>query len=471
MKCRLTVTAVLLLLSALPAFAGEPEDTRRLKEELENIRLQYERQIRALEARIEALEAAGHEAGAGTTAPESRQADAAATADDTAAAGNAYNPALSLVLQGSINGYSADPDRYALPGFQTGGEAGLASEGATLDETELTASASVDHLFYAETTLALHEDEEDTGIEIEQAFFEPVMLPAGLGMRAGRFYSALGYLNGFHSHAWDFHDAPLAYTAFLGRQYRDDGIRLNWIAPTALYLNLGGELLAGNSFPAGSNGGTAGDAWTLFAETGGDIGTDHAWQAGLSLLQVDVNDRAGGHAHDGGDGTVFSGDSDLYVADLVWKWAPGGYAGRRSFKLQGEIFYREEGGSVTYTEGVDQALLGYDGHQYGYYLQGVYQFLPRWRTGLRYDRLSADNALTVTSLGTFTDPLAVLAASGLDPAGHRPERWSLMLDWSPSEFSRLRAQYNRDRSRPFETDHQWSLQYIMSLGAHGAHAF
>ncbi|MGD8618946.1 MAG: TonB-dependent receptor, partial [Gammaproteobacteria bacterium] len=352
------------------------------------------------------------------------------------------------------------------------GEAGLAAEGATLDETELIASASVDHLFYAETTLALHDDEGDTAVEIEEAFFDPVILPAGLGLRAGRFYSAIGYLNDRHSHTWDFHDEPLAYRAFLGSQYRDDGVRLKWTAPTDLYLNLGAELLAGNRFPGGSGDSTAGDARSLFAELGGDVGTGQAWQAGLSMLRVDANERAGGHAHGGsGDGTSFTGSSDLYLADFVWKWLPDGAGARRGFKLQGEAFWREEDGVVKFTEGTDQALLDYDGHQYGYYLQAIYSFLPRWRAGLRYDRLSANNRVAVSSLGTFTDPLEVIAESGFDDEGHRPERWSLMLDWSPSEFSRLRAQYNRDDSRPAATDHQWTLQYIMSLGAHGAHPF
>ena len=83
----------------------------------------------------------------------------------------------------------------------------------------------------------------------------------------------------------------------------------------------------------------------------------------------------------------------------------------------------------------------------------------------------ADNDLRITDLGGFDDPDEVLEESGLDDDGHNPERYSLMLDWSPSEFSRLRAQYNRDESRPNDTDHQWTLQYIMSLGAHGAHEF
>jgi hypothetical protein len=46
-----------------------------------------------------------------------------------------------------------------------------------------------------------------------------------------------------------------------------------------------------------------------------------------------------------------------------------------------------------------------------------------------------------------------------------------MADYSPSEFSRFRVQFARDKSRPGATDYQIFLQYIMSLGAHGAHAF
>jgi hypothetical protein len=45
-----------------------------------------------------------------------------------------------------------------------------------------------------------------------------------------------------------------------------------------------------------------------------------------------------------------------------------------------------------------------------------------------------------------------------------------MIDWSLSEFSRLRLQLTNDRVLPV-TDRQLFLQYIMSIGAHGAHEF
>ena len=65
---------------------------------------------------------------------------------------------------------------------------------------------------------------------------------------------------------------------------------------------------------------------------------------------------------------------------------------------------------------------------------------------------------------------ALFAGTVLDDQGHTPKRDSVMIDYSNSEFSRLRLQYNRDQSQP-QTDNQWFVQYQMSLGAHGAHIF
>ena len=464
-----SVWALLGLLGTGVCHAESGDELAEIRQQLENIRKEYEARIRALEERLREAEAPAEENRA-----ELAQSEAAETARVPAArgalTGNDFNPAISLVLQGSVNSYSSDPEEYAISGFQLGGEAGLAAEGFTLDETEITASANVDHLFYAESTIGLHDDEEDTEVEVEEAFVDPLSLPAGLGGRFGRFYSDVGYLNRFHSHAWDFRDAPLAYRAFLGEQYRDDGIRLAWTAPTDLYLMLGGETLAGRQFPAGRSESVKGDVQTLFAKLGGDLGTSHAWQAGVSGLFADVHEREGGGHHQDDAGNSFSGDSNLLVADFVWKWAPRGNPRQRNLTFQSEFFYRDEVGEVLFEEGTNAARLDYDGDQTGWYAQAVYQFIPQWRFGIRYDRLNPDNDLSIRDLGGFTDPEEVLEESGFDDDGD-PQRWSAMIDWSPSEFSRLRGQYNRDESTPGRTDNQWSLQYIMSLGAHGAHAF
>lgn len=459
------------LMSADPVQAQEQVDLDEIRQQMEQLRKDYEAQLKALEKRLEKAEAQAEQNRTELAEKETRPA---AQRRASGGLGNsAFNPAISLVLQGSLNSYSKNPDSYSLPGFQLGGEAGLAAEGFTLDETEFTASANVDQWFYAETTIALHDDEHDSEVEVEEAFADPLMLPAGLGGRFGRFYSDVGYLNRFHTHTWDFHDEPLAYRAFLGKQYRDDGIRMNWTAPTSTYVMLGAETYAGRQFPAGDETDkTLGDIQTAFLKLGGDIGASHAWQGGVSALIANVHDReGGGHSHDGNQaGSSFSGDSNLYMADLVYKWAPNGNRRQRNFKLQTEFFYREEDGDVTFTEEDSSALMDYDGDQKGWYAQAVYQFMPHWRVGTRYDWLNADNNLKVTNPGGL-DPDEVIRESGFDSDSHDPERWSLMVDWSPSEFSRIRAQYNRDDSRPDKTDNQWSLQYIMGLGSHGAHEF
>ena len=95
----------------------------------------------------------------------------------------------------------------------------------------------------------------------------------------------------------------------------------------------------------------------------------------------------------------------------------------------------------------------------GWYVQGAYQWRPQWRFGLRYDRMSSDNSVT----GAY-QPAQLLAA------GFAPTRESAMLDFSNSEFSRIRLQFNRDHSGPVSANEVF-LQYIVAMGAHPAHTF
>ena len=465
--------SVTVLLLSLPfcTHAGTEDELAAIRQQIEALKEQYESRLKELETRLERAEAQVRESRSEMAEAKSAPSAAApVSAPATPSAANAFNPALSVVLQGSVNSYSEDPDDYAIPGFQLGEEGGLAAQGLTLDETEFTASANVDPYFYGQTTLSLSDQGNGgTDVSIEEAFVDPRMLPVGLDGRFGRFYSDIGYLNRFHSHAWDFHDAPLAYSAFLDKQYGDDGVRVAWLAPTETYIVIGAEIFAGNSFPAGSSNRVFGDVQSLFVNLGGDVGASHAWLAGVSGLRVNAHDRQ--TEVPSGPSDTFNGDSNLLIGDFVWKWAPNGNATLRNLKFQSEVFYRDESGDVAVDNDGNSGLMDYNGTQWGWYVQGVYQFIPHWRAGLRYDRLGADNNLKVTSLGGFATASDVIDASGLDNHGHHPQRWTAMLDWSPSEFSRLRLQYDRDESLINRIDNEWSLQYIMSLGSHGAHEF
>nr|VFK19247.1 MAG: hypothetical protein BECKLFY1418C_GA0070996_105523 [Candidatus Kentron sp. LFY] len=461
-----TILSTLLtgLLAASPVLASD--DVELLRQQLDMLRKEYGQRIALLENRLQQAEEKVQEANAKTQAlAASAQAPVVRgpVTRSTASAGNVFNPDISLILDGRYADFGNGPDAYELPGFALGGEAGLGGKGFAVGHTELTASANIDDKFYGQATLAVHEHDGETKVELEEAFIQTLGLGHGFTIKGGRFFSGLGYLNEQHEHAWDFADAPLIYRGLFGNQLRDDGLQVTYVAPTDTFVQLGAEVLSGSRFPAGGEHGDAG-AWTAFANIGGDIGVEHSWLLGLSHWQADdVEGRtSGGHSHDGAAETPsFTGQSEIDALDFVYKWAPNGNPKNRNFKFQAEYLLRREEGTVTMTGSSPLESTRYDGRQEGWYAQAAYQFLPQWRTGIRYDWLDSDNT------GSDGD---VLAEAGLDNEGHNPERYSAMLEWLPSEFSRIRLQYNRDESYE-DADNQVIVQYTHSLGSHGAHQF
>ncbi len=457
-KRRVILWAVILPLS-FPVWSQDQQanEIDALRSELVQLRVDYEERIKNLEHRLDLAEQkaeqATMEAAQATLAVrEPAPAPAVVAERSVAVAGNAFNPALGVIFQGQAWAYDKNPEDYYIPGFPLGGEAGLAPEGLGLAETEININANVDDKFTAWLTVPLVLDDGKAGVEIEEAWVETLKLPAGLSLRMGRFFSNIGYLNSRHAHTWDFADQPLAYRAFLGSQYLDDGLQIRWLAPTDFYLELSGELLRGDRYPAGGAANSGFGSYTLAAHTGGDIGFSSSWLSGLSWLHGKSDGRESGP---GNDPLVFFGDTDILIADFVWKWAPNGNSRQRNFKFQAEYLLRREDG-----EYVSSATLPspWKTDQQGWYAQAIYQPWPRGRIGARIERLSSDK------------PLPVFTGTVLDPQGENPTRFSLMVDWSNSEFSRLRLQYNQDKSG-VETDHQFALQYIYSIGAHGAHTF
>ena len=454
----LTALSVGLLASTAPAWAQTESELDVLRSELAQMRADYEARIAQLEKRLDEAErkaqqpsdAMQADAGQGMAA-SNWQPEPAATAA-TGRSDNTLNPAIGVIFQGQAWSYQRDPDAYAIPGFPLGGEAGPLPEGLALGETEIDISANVDDKFTAWLTAPIVIEDGEAAIEVEEAWIETMALPAGLSLRMGRYFSNIGYLNDKHAHSWDFADLPLPYQAFLGGQYIDDGLQLRWLAPTDLYLELGAEASRGDKYPAGGAANSGIGAYSLHLRTGGDIGYSNSWQAGLSYLQADAVERASGSED---EPLLFTGQTDMAMLEFVWKWAPNGNNRQRNFVFQAEYLWRNENGFYQLPDG---EAPDYDNDQRGWYLQAVYQPFPRWRVGMRYDQLSSD------------DPGQAFDGTPLMPSSGDPRRYSLMTDWSNSEFSRLRLQYTLDQTGP-ANDSQWGLQYIFSIGAHGAHSF
>ncbi|HEY6093943.1 MAG TPA: TonB-dependent receptor [Gallionellaceae bacterium] len=400
-------------------------------------------QVRQLEQRVQDI--------------ESQPAPAPATAPSGS---NAFNPDISLILAGTYGRLGEDPSVPAT-GFAMSPNNSGYSRSFSLKESELGISASIDPQFRGFATIALA---PEGGSSVENAFVQTTALGNGLNLKMGRYFSGLGYLNEQHAHAWDFMDQPLVYRTLWDNQLGEDGVQLKWLAPTDTFVELGAELGRGRGYPGTDNADSNGaGSQVLFAHVGDDIGVSSSWRAGVSLHQTHRVNAVSNNVPDlpgtaGGTSNSFSGDSRTAGLDFVWKYAPDGNATVTNFKLQAEYFQRTEDGMLTYNSTTTDS---YRITQSGWYVQGVYQFMPRWRVGLRYDQLNAGNA----EVG------ALLSGSVISDYYYTPTRNTLMFDFSPSEFSRLHLQLAQDRSREGLTDNQLFVQYIMSMGAHGAHQF
>lgn len=462
-------------------------DLDQIRQEIQAIKQDYEKRIQELENRLKQAEQAAQQAqvsaqhaaeqaqvsaqhaaeqaqAAAQRAEEQTQAQAAPPAPAAAGAAgqNAFNPGISLILQGAYQQYNTDPASRGITGYLPPGAFLEGNKGFNLNETELSLSANVDQLFYAQATLAFAEGQ----VETEEAFVSTPALGHGLNLKALRYFSGIGYGNSVHAHAWDFVDPALVQQTFLGSNLAVDGIQATWIAPLPVYLELGGEIGNAVEFPftdtSSKNGFSTG---TLFGRIGGDIGTSHSYLVGAWLLNsqnlvdgasvLDLDERTGV------TNTLSGGNTRIWGLDFVYKWSPDGNPTERNFKLVAEWMQRELTGDLTFDNGgAGSNTDAFNAKQSGWYVQGIYQFVPRWRAGLRYGQL---NSGTISAGSNATN--------GVTATGFSPQRWSAMVDWSPSEFTRLRLQYNNDKSQQGLDDHQLFLQAIFSLGTHGAHKY
>lgn len=454
---------------------------------LTKLQQDYDKKMDAMEKRVQAAESKANAATkkaddaqkalatAQTAPPAAAPAPVAAAAaapepteaNNPPSSANSFNPAIGAVLDGKFMGSTHNPNTWRVPGFALGDEAKPPPRGPSIGESEINLQSNIDQALFGNLTIAF---ENDNSINIEEAFVQPTALPWGFTSKFGRFFSGIGYLNEQHAHTWDFADAPLPYLAFLNGQYGDDGVQVRWLAPTNQFLEFGGEVMRGASFPANSvsealssNHNNGVGAWSAFVHMGDDIGDTASYSVGLSYLGTHSKDRATDPVSGPSGSDIFNGTDHTVIADGVYKWAPNGNFAQRYVKLQGEFFARKEQGSFAALDfpgaaGVATAKNFSSGIQTGFYVQGVYQFMPFWRVGVRYDQVETP------SLGT------AFAGTTLDNLNATPRRYSVMADYSTSEFGRFRIQYNRDESRP-APDNQFIFQYTVSLGAHGAHQY
>lgn len=467
-----------LLFVASPASAAEATDLAAIKTQLKLMQHEYDTKIHSLEVRLARAEAdakaarvaaikPSHAAPAavasnatpstgqtfdqattqvGTPVSDAAPQDAVVVDNSptppsaTPASNNAFNPGIAAVLNGFYLASSRDPQKQVIRGVAQGDEAGLPLRGFSLGESEVSLAANIDPYLSGFLDFSM---EDDNSLSVEEAYIQSKDLPYGLTVKAGRFLSGIGYLNERHAHDWTFSDAALPYRAFLNSQYGDDGLQVRWLAPTDQFLEFGAEIFRGDAYPAANAPHSGHGTVTAFVHTGDDINESSSYLAALSYLHSRAENRDT-------DGNLFTGDDDLCIASLIYKWAPGGNPTVNNLTLSSELFYGRENG---FYDGA-----GFSQDRFGWYAQGVYQFMPQWSVGVRYAGLSTSN------------PGPALAGSLLDNFGHSLHAETALLEYDTSEFGRFRMQYTHDES-DLKPDDEILLQYTVIYGPHGAHRY
>ncbi|MEJ5363175.1 MAG: hypothetical protein WHV26_14045 [Spirochaetota bacterium] len=382
-----------------------------------------------------------------------------------------FVPDIAVIVDTSyVYNSLKDASHYERPGFihhheesDHHNEHGLnQNDGFNFNYAEISFYAPVDPYF--DMFAVLHAGLD--GAEIEEAYFTTQQLPFGFKIKGGKFLSSIGRINDRHAHYWDFADLPLIYQAFFGSQLNEIGVQINWLSPLPFYFLAACEILKGENeasfgtegfeFESGAPYPAVEDArypnvYTSFIKTSFDIG-NFTVLLGASIIygKTRIN-----HGITESDGHAFYGTTYIAGTDLTLRYDFSSY---QYIALQSEYLYRHKKGNMYEYDSTTTTKEDFSAKQSGLYSQLVIRTGQLTRIGLRYDLLAQND------LGNSTNLKENLP------------RYTAMLEYNPTEFSRFRLQYSYDKTLYDESDsnkvnHQIIFQCNLSIGAHGAHSF
>jgi hypothetical protein len=330
---------------------------------------------------------------------------------------------------------------------------------------EIAIDGAVDPYFegFANIVLKLDNNNE-TEIELEEAFLQTTGLPWGLQIKAGQFFDAFGRINPTHPHTWEFADSPLVNGLLLGPDgLRGVGAQISWTVPVSWYSQVifavqNGRGGTGYSFRNPGDDGVFYGRTTIDREQSAlrDFVFVPRWENSFNLSDTQTI-LVGASGAFGSNDTGPHSDTQIYGGDFLYKWKSARAEGGFPFvKWQTEGMYRrfEAGRGLDNSFPVSETF-----DDWGMYSQVLWGFKKGWVVGIRGDYLHMEDSLV-------TDDITRQSRS----------RVSANLTWYPTEFSKLRLQYNHDFLEENEflagrdVDSVF-FQFEFILGAHGAHKF
>jgi len=344
--------------------------------------------------------------------------------------------------------------------------------GFTVQGVELSLQGAVDPYFRANANIAfLLGSGGETSVELEEGWLETVSLPGNLQIRAGQYLTEFGRINTQHPHSWGFVDAPIVNGRLLGEDgMRNPGARISWLVPTPFYS----ELFFGVQ---NSQGGTAysfrddHSSEAFLGRLANDHGVEnlgdmlYSARYAASFEPTDNQTLLGGLSAVFGPNSSGGGsDTQIYGTDIYWKWkSPRAHGGFPFVSWQTEALLRRYDAAASTSvdltgDSVPDFVPRETVTDWGLYSQVLWGFKPGWVAGLRGDFVTGDKADYEKLYGADVS---------------RAMRWRISpnLTWYPSEFSKIRLQYNYDDRDLVGVDHSIWLQFEFLLGAHAAHKF
>ena len=199
---------------------------------------------------------------------------------------SAFLPGIALIGNMSAVGRNVSNDEYtnyAMPGFfGNPGELPFNEKrGLNLNYGELEIFSTVGP--YIDVFSAFHIAKD--GLEIGELYATTRSLPYGLRLKGGKFKSEFGRLNMKHQHAWEFSNVPLVFEAMFGQEgLNDEGLQLQWVAPTDFYLMAGVEAMQGsNELSFGDTDGV--NLMVSYLKSAVDIGDMTTLLGGVTYMQ------------------------------------------------------------------------------------------------------------------------------------------------------------------------------------------
>jgi hypothetical protein len=386
--------------------------------------------------------------------------------------------ALGLALAPDLSAQAPNSNAFKNIGFVGIADAGWSSEpdvgslqwgdhdprvrGFTLPNVELTLNGAVDPYFQGFANLVYKIDEEgETGVELEEVYAVTTSLPGSLQIKGGQFFVEFGRHNPQHPHSWAHVDQPVVLGAMFGPDgLRGQGARISWLAPTPFYAealvsvvnSLGETAFSFRSEESSEiHGGLPSEEGVANA---GDLLYVPRLTTSLDLTptQTVVLGVSGAF---GPNNSGPDADTRVFGADVYWKWKSlTAFQGFPFVSFQAEALTRRY--EAASRESADDPLITLPDETLrdrGAYAELLWGIKPRWVAGTRGEVLSSESA-------AFT-------------AEKRADRYrvSPSLTWYPSEYSRLRLQYNFDHRTNIGNDHSLWIQMEFIMGAHAAHVF